>query len=148
MTSGLSRRSLLKLGGGAALGVGLGAGRLPAWARSPARAAQGLGPGALPNPRLPEGTPTMPRIEHIVVLMMENQSFDGVLGMLPTEVPARRRVVFSDAGYALRDPSGKPTGNIVADSARWEVSPDDGREAWVMMRASVIGNDCCCTDSM
>jgi phospholipase C len=104
MTPGLSRRSLLKLGGGAALGVGLGAGRLPAWARSPARAAQGLGPGALPNPRLPEGTPTMPRIEHIVVLMMENQSFDGVLGMLPTEVPARRRV----DGLPV-DARGRPT---------------------------------------
>ena len=56
MTPELSRRSLLKVGGGAVLGLGLGAGRLPAWARAPARAAQGLGPGALPFPNLPEGT--------------------------------------------------------------------------------------------
>jgi phospholipase C len=85
----VSRRSLLKLGGGAALGLGLGAGRLPAWARPPARAAQGLGPGALPFPNLPEGTATMPQIDHIVVLMMENQSFDSIIGMLPEQVPSR-----------------------------------------------------------
>jgi phospholipase C len=100
----LSRRSLLKLGGGAALGLGLGAGRLPAWARPPARAAQGLGPGALPFPNLPEGTPTTPQIEHIVVLMMENLSFDTVLGMLPHQVPSRRRV----DGLPV-DAHGRPT---------------------------------------
>ena len=92
MTPELSRRSLLKVGGGAVLGLGLGAGRLPAWARAPARAAQGLGPGALPFPNLPEGTATMPQIEHIVVLMMENQSFDSILGMLPDAGAGRRRV--------------------------------------------------------
>jgi phospholipase C len=39
-------------------------------------------PGSLPYPGLPAGTDTMPRIEHIVVLMMENHSFDNFLGML------------------------------------------------------------------
>ncbi|HTD51302.1 MAG TPA: alkaline phosphatase family protein [Acidimicrobiia bacterium] len=39
-------------------------------------------PGSLPNPRLPEGTDTMPQIEHIVVLMMENHSYDDHFGML------------------------------------------------------------------
>ena len=92
MTARLSRRSLLKLGGGAALGLGLGAGRLPGWARAPAGAAQGAGPGALPFPNLPEGTPTMPQIRHIVVLMMENHSFDNIIGMLPHQFASRRRV--------------------------------------------------------
>jgi phospholipase C len=85
MATPLSRRAVLKLGGGAALGLAAGAGRLPAWARPPAHAAQGLGPGALPFPNLPEGTPTMPRIQHIVVLMMENHSFDNILGVLPRQ---------------------------------------------------------------
>ena len=39
-------------------------------------------PGSLPNPTLPTGTDTMPQIEHIVVLMMENHSFDDHFGML------------------------------------------------------------------
>jgi len=42
-----------------------------------------LGPGSRPFPRLPEGTDTLPEIEHVVVLMMENHSYDSYLGMLP-----------------------------------------------------------------
>ncbi len=39
-------------------------------------------PDSLPFPHLPAGTDTMPEIEHIVVLMMENHSYDNYLGML------------------------------------------------------------------
>ncbi len=51
--------------------------------------AKGLGPGgtllapdSLPHPHLPPGTDTLPEIDHVVVLMMENHSFDDHLGML------------------------------------------------------------------
>ncbi len=39
-------------------------------------------PGSLPHPRLAAGTDTIPQIEHVVVLMMENHSYDNKLGML------------------------------------------------------------------
>ncbi len=39
-------------------------------------------PGSLPFPDLPAGTDTMPEIEHILVLMQENHSYDNYLGML------------------------------------------------------------------
>jgi phospholipase C len=39
-------------------------------------------PDSLPFPDLPVGTDTMPTIEHVVLLMMENHSFDNFLGML------------------------------------------------------------------
>ena len=39
-------------------------------------------PESLPYPDLPPGTDTMPAVEHIVVLIMENHSFDNILGML------------------------------------------------------------------
>jgi phospholipase C len=39
-------------------------------------------PGSRPNPTLPEGTDTLPKIEHIIVVMQENHSFDGRYGML------------------------------------------------------------------
>jgi len=39
-------------------------------------------PGSLPDPSLPEGTDTIPEIDHIVVVMQENHSFDNYLGML------------------------------------------------------------------
>ncbi len=39
-------------------------------------------PGSLPYPDLPAGSDTIPKIEHIVVLTMENHSYDNKLGML------------------------------------------------------------------
>jgi phospholipase C len=39
-------------------------------------------PGSRPYPHLPAGTDTLPGIDHIVVLMLENHSFDNILGML------------------------------------------------------------------
>ena len=38
-------------------------------------------PGSLPDPRLPAGTDTIPQIEHIVVVMMENHPYDNHLGI-------------------------------------------------------------------
>jgi phospholipase C len=39
-------------------------------------------PGPLPRPGLPAGADLLPQIRHIVVLMMENHSYDNYLGML------------------------------------------------------------------
>ena len=39
-------------------------------------------PGSLPDPSLAPGTQTLPGIDHIVVLMMENHTYDNLLGML------------------------------------------------------------------
>jgi phospholipase C len=76
----LSRRQVLKAiatgAGVAAVGPALGG------VRSAAAAAEQASAGTRPFPRLPEGTDTLPRIEHIVVLMMENHSFDCYFGML------------------------------------------------------------------
>jgi phospholipase C len=86
----LTRRTLLRgAAGGAALVASAG---LPAWAR-PARAAGALRkPDSLPFPHLRAGTPSMPKIDHIVVLMMENHSFDNLLGLVPYQVPGRHKV--------------------------------------------------------
>jgi len=79
---GLSRRTALQAGLIAAAGVGAGG-----WAPV-ANAAAGWGhrqlrqPGSLPYPGLPAGTDTIPQIKHIVVLMMENHSYDNRLGVL------------------------------------------------------------------
>jgi phospholipase C len=108
----LTRRTLLTAAaGGAAL---LAARGLPAWARPVAGAAGLRQPGSLPFPGKPEGTPSMPEIEHIVVLMMENHSFDNLLGMVPHQVPGRGSV------DGLRVRRGKPvnanqdaSGNLV-----------------------------------
>jgi phospholipase C len=78
----------------AAGGAGaLYAGSLPAWARFPARTRTHLRhPNSLPFPHLPAGTPSMHQIKHVVVLMMENHSFDNMLGMVPHRVRGRESV--------------------------------------------------------
>jgi phospholipase C len=52
----------------------------------------------------------MPEIEHIVVLMMENHSFDNLLGMVPHQVPGRGSV----DGFRVRN--GRPV-NFNLDAA-------------------------------
>ncbi len=89
---GMSRRQLLKafgaLGAGAVLagvaGDGVLRGIESAWATAPQHPNwRGLrAPGSRPFPHLPEGIDTLPKIEHIIVLMMENHSYDDHFGML------------------------------------------------------------------
>ena len=73
----LSRRAVL---GGALAGAaawGLGAGPAGAAARSHAKL---RGPGSLPNPAAPPGSDQLPEITAIIVVMMENHTYDSVLG--------------------------------------------------------------------
>ncbi len=84
MTGEVSRRAVLRGGASAALGLTAtrllgtwGTGIAAAETASPLRP-----PGSLPHPHLRPGTETMPQIEHIIVVMMENHSFDNYLGML------------------------------------------------------------------
>src|ERR1700685_733506 len=39
-------------------------------------------PGPRPDPAQPPGSDRLPQLEHIVVLMMENHSYDNYLGLL------------------------------------------------------------------
>jgi phospholipase C len=95
-----SRRQVLgaTLAAGAVLGTG-------GWRSALGRVVQRLTtsrlrkPGSLPHPHLREGTDTIPEIKHIVVLMMENHSYDNHLGMLGRA---------GADGFTL-DASGKPT---------------------------------------
>ncbi|MBV9721826.1 MAG: hypothetical protein JO082_07905 [Mycobacterium sp.] len=56
-----------------------------------------MDPASRPRPDLPIGTDLLPKIKHIVVLMMENHSYDNYLGALAGR----------GEGFA-RDPSGTP----------------------------------------
>jgi phospholipase C len=87
----VSRRTVLGAAALGATGVALGG-------RAPAAFARGLTnsrdrqafldsaairqPNSLPNPSVAPGTESLPEIEHIVVVMMENHSFDNMLGTL------------------------------------------------------------------
>jgi phospholipase C len=107
---GMDRRTLLQAGlaAGAALGTGAWASGCdtnqgthsgPSGSPRPTGSPGPRGPGSLPYPHLAAGTDTIPQIKHIVVMMMENHSYDNHLGML------RRN---GADGFTL-GPDGKPT---------------------------------------
>ncbi|TMK59279.1 MAG: alkaline phosphatase family protein [Actinobacteria bacterium] len=81
-----SRRQFLERGLGFVAGLAVAAptiGRVGSFAGSPQTARSKLRrPGSLPHPRMPAGTDTIPQIDHIIVVMMENHSYDNYLGML------------------------------------------------------------------
>jgi phospholipase C len=80
MGQGQTRRQLLRAGAGGLLALGA----LGPMGNALASAGQLRRPGSLPDPRRPAGTPTdaLP-FDHLVILMMENHSFDCYFGMLP-----------------------------------------------------------------
>ena len=87
--SRMNRRRFLGIAGGAALAASV-PWRLHGWR---AGAAERL-PGSLPFPERPAGmlhpdlVPELANIDHIIIVMMENHSFDNYFGMLPHRVPA------------------------------------------------------------
>jgi phospholipase C len=118
----LSRRDLLRAGlalGGVAAGGSVLAACGTA-ARSSGRAAPSgqrpllarRRPDSLPFPDRAAGTDTLPQVDHIVVLMMENHSYDNYLGMLPR-----------GDGFRL-DRRGRPTNsNPLGDGRRLRAFP-------------------------
>src|SRR4051812_41796163 len=91
----VSRREFLLGAGGVAAAIALDAcsgGKKNTAARPPTNGsgtttttpptARRLRAGERPDPSKPEGTDQLPQIEHIVVVMMENHSYDNYLGML------------------------------------------------------------------
>ncbi len=93
MARRMTRRTVLQ---GMAAGAGMA---LAGGLRGPAVwAAPGvLAPGSRPDPTKPEGTDTLPQVEHIVIYMQENHSYDSYFGMLEV-----------GDGFTL-DGSGNPT---------------------------------------
>ncbi|HEY2316941.1 MAG TPA: alkaline phosphatase family protein [Solirubrobacteraceae bacterium] len=79
---GLTRRALLRRGGALAAALSIPGAGEAVWAASAAAATRR--PDSLPDPHRPAGTAdlTMP-FDHVVVVMMENHSFDNLLGALP-----------------------------------------------------------------
>ena len=104
---GITRRTALRTAAGAGVALAAAsAGSLPAWARPVLAAGRLKGPGSRPNPKLPEGTDTLPQIEHIVILMMENHSFDNTSGCW-----AGRAASVDGCGSRRRPSTPTPTRN-------------------------------------
>jgi phospholipase C len=104
----LTRRALLRYGGtlGAAAASMSSAGAL--WRAAAAAGAVVRQPDSLPDPRRPAGTATeaLP-FDHVVVVMMENHSFDNLLGALAhSGQPRAQGLKFNSRGVALNSNPG------------------------------------------
>src|SRR2546421_1224502 len=106
----IARREFLKLGAAAALSTLLPLDALrmhTAAADAPLRL-----PGSRPFPDRPAGVPQpdlapeLANIDHIIIVMMENHSFDNYFGMLPYQVPSRAGQV---DGWPSLAADGRPT---------------------------------------
>ena len=106
----LTRRELVRFGGSAALAISAGG---PLWRAASAVGATVRPPDSLPDPRRPAGTvnESMP-FDHIVVVMMENHSFDNLLGALAhSGQPKAKGLSFNAQGLATNSNPG-PAGRV------------------------------------
>ena len=92
-------------------------------------------PGDRPDPTRPAGTDLLPRVKHIVVLMMENHSFDNYLGTLgrgegfprgtdgapDAENPASDGTMIRahHASSTVQQPQGAPCQSWTASHTQW-----------------------------
>lgn len=106
----LTRRSFLRYGG--VLGAALALPNASPWGVA-ASAAALRQPDSLPDPTRPAGTPTeaLP-FDHIVVVMMENHSFDNLLGALSRSGLAKAQGLTFNAGGTASNSNPGPDGPV------------------------------------
>jgi len=138
-----SRREVLEWGGGLAAAAWL-RGATKAGLGSPlARNLESLGlrqAGSLPDPTRPMGTadPALP-FDHIVIVMMENHSFDNYLGMLPMRgVPDADGFRFDAAGAPL-DANPGPNGPVRAFRSPVPCQPYAVTQSWNATHRQING---------
>ena len=129
---GMTRRTALRAGAGAAVGTLLPWDSLSGGLDTVLAAAAPIRkPNSLPDPSRPAGEPTaaLP-FDHLIVVMMENHSFDNYLGMLP------RRGQRKADGFRF-DRHGRPSnrqplrgGYVVPLHATSNCQPVDVSQAW------------------
>jgi phospholipase C len=141
----VTRRALLGAAAGGTATLALG--RVPAWARPVAGAAGVRRPDSRPFPHMPAGIESMKEIQHVVVLMMENHSFDNFLGLVPHQVKGRQKVdgltfrngkltnfnpdpaghtVFASLASSPCQPDGDPTQSWDASHLSYNAGRNDG----------------------
>ncbi len=134
----ITRRTMLRVAAGGAAAIATQS--LPAWARPVRHHAKLRRPDSLPFPHLPAGTPSMHEIKHIVVLIMENHSFDSFFGSRPPRAPrppGRRR---SDVpqGSLLQRQSRRGRRTLSGDPRRHPVPGREGAEQFLECQPRVL----------
>jgi phospholipase C len=94
--------------------------------------------GSLPFPKLAPGTAQMPEIEHFVVVMMENHSFDNILGLIGR---GDGFTLGADGKPAATNPDGQ--GNLIhAFHMPTECQTDGVGNDWKVTHEAYDGGTC------
>ncbi len=138
--SKLTRRALLRYGG--AVGTALALPELGGLLRlgATAQAAALRLPDSLPDPSRPPGTatPSLP-FDHIVVVMMENHSFDNLLGAVALRgQPAADGLTFDAAAVAQNTNPG-PGGPVRSFPFATTAQGDDVSQTWDATHEQIDG---------
>ncbi len=136
----ITRRALLRYGGslGAAVAGASSAGAV--WRTASAAARPLRVPDSLPNPKLPAGTvnESMP-FDHIVIVMMENHSFDNLLGALAhSGQPRAQGLHLNHAGVALNSNPG-PEGPVQSFVIPTTAQPPGPSQSWNATHEQIDG---------
>jgi len=137
----LTRRALLRYGGslGAAVAAMSGAG---GWLRTAAASARRLrAPDSLPNPGLPAGVvnEALP-FDHIVVVMMENHSFDNLLGAIAQSgQPRAHGLRFNRRTGAARNSNPGPEGPVGSFPMTSTAQGPDVSQSWNATHEQIDG---------
>jgi phospholipase C len=127
----LTRRAFLRYGGSLGAGVAAMSGAGGLWRAVAAAGATLRGPDSLPDPRRPAGSATgaLP-FDHIVVVMMENHSFDNVLGALARSgQPKAQGLKFNLHGVAVNSNPG-PNGPVRSWPIPTTAQPPGPSQSW------------------
>ncbi len=132
----MSRRQLLQVGGA----FGVAAAVNPLWdpGTANAYATTVRQPNSLPRPTVPAGTvdESMP-FDHIVVVMMENHSFDNYLGALkPYGKPGAQGLTFNAKGVATNTNPG-PSGHVLSFPFTTTAQGSDVTQTWNATHAQI-----------
>jgi len=134
-----TRRAFLRAGGSMGLAAAsLSGGSL--WRAAAAAGAVVHQPDSLPYPRLAPGTvnDAMP-FDHIIVMMMENHSFDNALGALARAgQPKAHGLHFSPAGVARNSNPG-PSGRVRSFPLPTTAQPPGCSQSWNATHAQIDG---------
>ncbi|MDI3259923.1 MAG: alkaline phosphatase family protein [Sinobacteraceae bacterium] len=137
-SSDLTRREFLEASGAAAW-LTL-AGGLTGCSGSSVPAAPARGPNSLPDPRRPAGSadPALP-FDHVVVVMMENHSFDNYLGMLARRGQPRADGFTFDANGAPLDRNPVDGGFQHAFHLQGTCQPGSVTQSWNSTHRQIDG---------
>ncbi len=136
----LNRRQFIggSVVGAAALLTGCGGGSSSVATSSTAGSKTLKAVGSRPRPDLPPGTDQVPEIDHIVVVMMENHSFDNILGLISR---GDGFTIGPDGEPTAKNPDGR--GNHVhAFHMPTECQTDGVGNDWKVTHAAYDGGSC------